>query len=88
MQLKICCGWQWREPGLKACRGVPIPFEQGQRAERRIGLTTFPIREGDAIVLERDSANRKSKPCGFSASAMKVEVSEFQHVGMSLALPK
>src|SRR6266498_4038283 len=38
----------------------------------------LPIRRGDAIILEWDSANPEGKSGWLSASAVKVEIGQFQ----------
>jgi hypothetical protein len=73
--------WWTREAWLEK-RGeigrLPIHFEHWQSAERRVWFTSRPIGRSDAIVLKRDPANREGESGWFSASAVKVEVGQFQ----------
>jgi hypothetical protein len=54
--------------GIRLRNDLPIHFEHRQSAKRRVRLATLLVRGRDAIVLERDFADRESESCRFSAS--------------------
>ena len=71
--------------GIRLGKCLSIHFEHWQSTERRIRLAALPVGGCDAVVLERDPANRECESGWLPASAVNVEVSEFQHFDTSLA---